>query len=326
MLQSTLVFMKNLFLAFGHPGRVRPLALLLALLALLLAGRAARAQAPAAGAAPAVGTALNPDGTLRRGQAGSFDAKGYRMTLDPKTGGPVFRTTGAGDDNWQDNFGLNGPSSTLSAVAVAANGDVYVGGQFTAVGAVLANSIARWDGTSWQALGNGTAPAAGSNNGVNGSVFALAVLGTDLYVGGTFSQAFTPAGSQPLSRVARWDGTAWNGLGNGATAATSTNNGTSDIVFALAVQGTDLYVGGQFAGANSAAGQQALSRVARWDGTAWNGLGNVAATGTNNGVNNTVNALAVGGTDLYVGGAFTLASSTAGTSPLNRLARWDGSA
>ncbi|MBF9222359.1 LamG-like jellyroll fold domain-containing protein [Hymenobacter ruricola] len=320
--------MKNLFPAFGHPGRVRPLALLLALLALLLAGRAARAQAPAAGAAPSVGAALNPDGTLRRGQAGSFDAKGYRMTLDPKTGGPVFRTTGAGDENWSDNFALNGPNSTLSAVAVAANGDVYVGGQFTAVGAVLANNIARWNGSTWQALGNGTTPATAGNNGTNNSVFALAVLGTDLYVGGSFTGTITPAGQQSLRYVVRWDGTAWNGLGNGTAPAATTNNGTNDVVFALAVQGTDVYVGGQFSAANSAAGAQPLSRVARWDGTAWNGLGNgtTPATTTNNGVSSNVYALAASATDAYVGGSFTVANTVAGQQPLSRVARWDGTA
>lgn len=38
--------------------------------------------------------ALNADGTVRRARPGLFDAKGYRMSLDPATGAPVFRTVG----------------------------------------------------------------------------------------------------------------------------------------------------------------------------------------------------------------------------------------
>jgi hypothetical protein len=211
----------------------------------------------------------------------------------------------------------------VNAVAVAANGDVYVGGAFTSIGLVAASNVARWDGTAWNGLGNGTTA---TTNGVSGTVNALAVRGTDLYVGGSFTAGYTTAGQQPLNRVARWDGTAWKGLGNGSTAATTVNNGVNNTVQALAVLGTDLYVGGNFTVANSVAGQQALSRVARWDGTAWSGLGNgaTAATGTNNGVSSTVNALAVRNTDVFVGGLFITGYATAGQQPLNRVARWDG--
>jgi hypothetical protein len=300
----------------------------LLLLAWLLPAFAARAQAPAAGAAPSVGAALNPDGTLRKSQAGSFNARGYRMTLDPKTGAPVFRTTGTGDENWSDNFGLNGASDQVYAVATAANGDVYVGGAFAAVGTAVANNVARWNGTAWNGLGNGAALAITTNNGVNNTVFALAVLGTDLYVGGQFTSASSASGAQALSSVARWDGAAWSGLGNGATTASTTNNGVTGTVVALAVQGTNLYVGGSFVVASSAGGAQALNYVARWNGTTWSGLGNGAnaATSTNNGVNGTVYALAVRGTDLYVGGSFTSAYSAGGAQPLSRVARWDGAA
>ena len=43
----------------------------------------------------------------------------------------------------------------------------------------MANNIARWDGSSWSALGSG----------VNGYVTALAMLGNDLFVGGGFTTA-----------------------------------------------------------------------------------------------------------------------------------------
>ena len=45
-------------------------------------------------------------------------------------------------------------------------GGVYVGGQFTTAGGVAASRIARWDGSSWSALGTGMD---------NQAVYALAV-------------------------------------------------------------------------------------------------------------------------------------------------------
>jgi hypothetical protein len=64
--------------------------------------------------------------------------------------------------------------------------DIYVGGDFTSAGGVANTTyIARWDGSSWHALGDG----------LNGSVYAFAVIGYDLYVGG----AFTGAGGNPLA-------------------------------------------------------------------------------------------------------------------------------
>ena len=128
-------------------------------------------------------------------------------------------------------------------------------------------------------------------------VFALAV-GPDgsVYAGG----AFTAAGGVPASRVARWDGTAWQPLGSGV----------NNTVEALAV-GPDgiLYAGGSF----TTAGGVPANRVARWDGAGWSPLGS--------GANSRVRALLVGPDgSVYAGGAFT----TAGGVSASRVARWDG--
>jgi hypothetical protein len=75
-----------------------------------------------------------------------------------------------------------------------------VGGEFTAVGGVSASNIARWNGSSWEALGAG----------VNSDVYSLAVAPNgDVYAGGTF----TSAGDVTLGdRVAVWNGSTWNHL------------------------------------------------------------------------------------------------------------------
>jgi hypothetical protein len=63
-------------------------------------------------------------------------------------------------------------------------------------------------------------------------VYALAVSGSHLYVGGNF----TTGGGSPANYIAQWDGSSWTALGSGA----------NNQVVALAVSGSDLYAGGYF--------------------------------------------------------------------------------
>jgi len=108
------------------------------------------------------------------------------------------------------------------------------------------SSIARWNGTSWDGIGNGQV----------GEVLALLAFddghGPALIAGGNFP-----------GHVARWDGTGWTTLGDG----------TDGLVQALEVfddgRGPALYAGGLFA----TAGGIAARNVARWDGTSWEALG-----------------------------------------------------
>ena len=43
----------------------------------------------------------------------------------------------------------------IEAIAVDGSGNVYVGGDFTVIGTVVANYIAKWNGSAWSALGSG---------------------------------------------------------------------------------------------------------------------------------------------------------------------------
>ena len=180
-------------------------------------------------------------------------------------------------------------NGSVKALAIMGS-DLYVGGFFTNAGGVSANNIARWNGSSWSTLGAG----------VNGDVYALAVLGSDLYVGGYF----TTAGGVSANHIARWNGSTWSPLGSG----------TNFSVYALAVSGSDLYVGGRF----TTAGGVSANHIARWNGTtnSWSALG----TGIGGSSSPVVFALAVMGSDLYVGGYFT----TAGGANTNSIARWNG--
>ncbi|MFN9306725.1 MAG: hypothetical protein ACK6DT_11755 [Planctomycetota bacterium] len=82
-------------------------------------------------------------------------------------------------------------SFSVPALAVLPNGDLVAGGSFTTAGGVAANRIARWNGSTWSALGSG----------MNSSVLALAMLPTgDLVAGG----GFTTAGGQVSAYIARY--------------------------------------------------------------------------------------------------------------------------
>jgi len=135
--------------------------------------------------------------------------------------------------------------------------ELYAGGSFTTAGGVSANRIAKWNGSSWSALGSG----------MDATVNALAAVGSDLYAGGDF----TTAGGVSATRIAKWNGSSWSALGSGL-------NGT---VYQLAVSGSDLYAGGYF----TTAGGVIANRIAKWNGSSWSALGS--------GVNNSVSAFAV---------------------------------
>ena len=198
-----------------------------------------------------------------------------------------------GDVNWTGFGGIPGPNGAVYAAAVDGSGNLYIGGDFTIVGDVFANRIAKWDGSTWSALGSG----------MNAAVRALVVVGGDVYAGGEF----TTAGGSPAQYIAKWDGSAWSTLGSGV------GGNPPAYVYALAVSGADLYVGGKFSRATNSGGLAVtVNRIAKWNGNEWTPLGS--------GMNSDVRALAVFGSDVYAGGYFT----TAGGSPAYYVAKWDG--
>ncbi len=175
--------------------------------------------------------------------------------------------------------------------AVATQGStLYAGGSISLAGAVAVKNVARWNGTQWNAMAGGVYMNAGE-----GDVAAIAVNGTDVYVGGWFDRA----GGQVVSNIARWDGAAWHPLGSGL----------DRDVKAIAVKDGIVYVGGAFTNA----GGITVNHIARWDGANWSAMGG--------GTNEMVNTIAIQGSDVYIGGDFSSASDAY----VRSIARWDGS-
>jgi len=195
--------------------------------------------------------------------------------------------------------------ATIYALAAAADGSLYAGGQFSDAGDGPARNVARWDGTAWENLGAG---ARGGDIFDGNQVTALALDGDRLYVGGSFTQA----GDGPATNIAMWDGAAWNTLGAGVSSDLS----APPPILTLLVQDGALYAGGAF---NSAGGRSIIG-LARWDGTQWSAVGgSLEATGFRVSVRALAAAPAGG---LFAGGGF----ERAGGRTVNGIARWSGAA
>jgi len=183
---------------------------------------------------------------------------------------------------------------------VYASGSLYVGGSFGVAGSAFASSVARWDGTTWHAIGSG---------GIIGEVDALAFHGNQLYAGGNFRTT----SDGPALRVARFAQGAWNAMGQGVGTA---DNSETSKVSAIVADASGVAAFGDFTRTPTLS---AANRTASWNGTAWAPF--IDASDARK-IDGHVNAIAVRGRDVFVGGLITQAGAT----PVHNIARWNGSA
>jgi trimeric autotransporter adhesin len=298
------------------------------LLAILLArpGQARFAPTNNKTETTALAEALTPDGKLKPGIQGSFNTAGYRMMLGPG-GAPTFVQGGVSTEcaRWSDQFPLhNGTDGLVFALAVSGN-HVYVGGAFNIVGDNQGTNVARWDSLNqvWEPL------LGQSGEGVNGPVYALAVSGSDVYVGGSFTQTFGLPGTNNARNVAKWNSNTftWSALtgpggGNGVIVGA-----TPLTVRSLAVLGSNkVIVGGDFPAVNFGGVPVPVNNLAIWDNGTWSPLtGQLGGNGVGlGGGGNWVNALAVSGNEVFVGGQFNFVNGLGGM-PINasNVAKWN---
>ncbi|TVR80243.1 MAG: T9SS C-terminal target domain-containing protein [Chitinophagaceae bacterium] len=173
-----------------------------------------------------------------------------------------------------------GANNTVRALAIDDN-IIYAGGLFTSIGGDARTYIAALDATT------GTPTFWNPNAGGVGvsSVRVLAIEDTTVYAGGSFS--FIGATMRSNIAALELDESFFG-------EATLWDPDANDQVFALAVEGNTVYVGGEF----SFIGGEARNNIAALDAITAN------ATAWNPNANNFINALAVEGNTVYIGGSF----------------------
>jgi trimeric autotransporter adhesin len=263
-----------------------------------------------------------------------------------------------GPGGW-DHLGTGGTlrPKSLNLVASALESTpsgLLVGGKFTDAGGLAnADRIAKWTGSSWSAISSTTQQI------TSGEVFAIAVSGTKVYAGGTFT-----AGTAGANNLAVWDGTSWQpfctpptktignvkalqiigqtlyvggdfqdgagvptadyllacDLGSGAPRATTALKEFSGPVKALtATSDGRLYAGGRFSNLENI---PAADDIAYFDGAAWHGMGTGGGT-CGCALDAYVRGLAASGSDVFVG---TEGENVAGIAKADHVVRWNGSA
>ena len=218
---------------------------------------------------------------------GNLYAGGYFMDFGQNEPDYIARWTGS---SWVEvGGGMRGEEGMFMGyvydLLIDHNGDLVAVGDFDYAGNVASQGIARWNGSTWSAFGDGKGYGANA---------VVEDPNHNIYVGGGFFDWPTTTSDM----IVRWDGTGWHDLDGGM-------NG--DIEAMAFGQDGNLYAVGEFA----TAGTTNAWRVARWDGSHWWSLGS--------GLDNTVWAVEMDEEgNLYVGGEFV----TAGGSPADHIAKW----
>ncbi len=134
-------------------------------------------------------------------------------------GGSIVQAVGLG-------AGLNGAVNGLGTIS---GSDFYATGSFTMAGGKV--GIAQFISGAWEPFGTG----------FSGTGYALVTVGTEYFLGGSFSSV---GGIASTANIARWTGTNWADVGMGL-------NGQ---VKALATDGTNVFIGGDFTSNNGGTG------------------------------------------------------------------------
>lgn len=210
--------------------------------------------------------------------------------------------------NGSDWIPVGSPALTGDVNSIAVDGDrIFVGGVFQdAGGNANADFLAVWDGTNWAPMCTATGPAFGGN------VHALQIIGSTLYVGGSFQNG---AGLPAADYLLACD------LTTGASRSTVPNDHdiSSSVLTMDADSNGNLYVGGGF---NDLARNPNADNVAYMDTAGgWHSMGTGAADG-DPAANGFVRSLTANGTDVYVS---TDATNIAGIAQADHVAKWNGS-
>ena len=197
----------------------------------------------------------------------------------------------------------------VRALARAADGALFAGGSFSLSDPATndGGSVARWNGNAWELLdrGVGTWDAISRVN-TPGLVRDMTFVGNELFVGGSFENAGGTSEdgravvdvlhlARIVPETGGWEDAGMAPLDVGIAFA-------ADNVYSIATNGAELYAGGLF----SSVGRASAFNVARYsEEDDWAGL--VHPGDGSLGVEGTVNALAAGSCEIFLGGSFARA-------------------
>lgn len=173
---------------------------------------------------------------------------------------------------------MAGGTNGTVKVMQPAGGPIVVAGDFSMAGGVAAQNVALWDGSAFSSLGNG----------VEGTITCGAVMGNDIYLGGS--------GLGGSNDLAHWNGSQWS--------FTNVFQGKFPQIFALYAHNDTLYAAGAsagFVGTNHF--------VQRLVGSTWQTVGEY--------FNDAVLALSFHDGHLVAGGQFTATTGSTGASALH---------
>lgn len=205
-----------------------------------------------------------------------------------------------------------GPNLNGDVHAIAYHaGKVYVGGTFTnAGGNPNADFLAVWDGSHWSPFCTSTGP----DPAFGGSVNALQIIGSTLYVGGSF------ANGADIDAADRLLACNLNTGVSSATVDSAVHSFNGGVYGLTADNGGNLYASGQFINLESI---PAADHVAAYlGGGVWQAMGSGPGAG-GAAVDSYVRSITSDGTNVYVGSD---AVNIAGLAKADHVARWNGSA
>jgi hypothetical protein len=187
-------------------------------------------------------------------------------------------------------------SQNIIEVITEYNGEIYVAGRFSDSAPIdTMYNICKWNGISWEQLGNGI-------GGGTSWVKDMEVYNGKLYVAGSFNK--TDNSNNPGNRIACWNGSSWEQVGD----FWGTTPPSFAVIEDIEVYNNELWVAGLF----QYTGSMNSPFLAKYDGNTWCTVGDTIDFRTG--------AIAVYNNDLYLGGSFTKINSDT----INQLAKWIG--
>lgn len=178
------------------------------------------------------------------------------------------------------------------------NNQLYAAGSFTASSTTTLCNLAKWNGSSWIAIGNSVVDSFPYPSRIK----ALCSFSNELYVGGTFLRL----DGVTVNHIAKWNGSNWIPLGTGMSRLVGGNGYIDGVVNAITVYNNEIYAAGNFTNA----GGVTVQNIAKWNGSGWSAVGTgIPSSGLDYGVT----SLQVYNNELYAGNR------------VSGISKWNGS-